>query len=145
MMKKILILDRYYTTKLAKSDKYEFIIACLTKKNKEQFQKEGYNVVGCFEEDYSELPIADYPNNYLLFSFDSDRFLRRYSFEKRREILGKEISFWSQILDGHKPDLIINEVCTIEWMEVLYIEAKKRNIIYHTPLYLSSSFLSTIL
>ena len=134
-MKKVLILDRYYTTRFAKSEKYEFVVVALTKKNKQNLIAEGYNVVACFEEEYDLLTISDYPNNYLIHSFDSDRFLKRYSLQIRREILGKEITFWAEILDSHKPDFIINEVCTIEWMEVLYIEALKRNIKYNTFLF----------
>ena len=134
-MKRILILDRYYTTRFAKSEKYEFIVAALTVKNKNDFLAEGNKVVGCFEEDYDKIEVAKYPENYLIFSFDSDRFLKRFPIDKRREILGKEITFWAKILDEYKPDFIINEVCTIEWMEVLYIEAKKRNIEYKTFLF----------
>ena len=133
-MKKILFLDRNYCYRFIKSDKYEGIFAAVTPKTKKMLLDLGLNVVGCFEEEYDSLPIADYPSNYLLYSYDSDRFLYGYSYNKRREILGKEISFWERILDEHKPDLIVNELCTMELTEVLYIEAKKRGIQYHTSL-----------
>lgn len=131
-MKKILFLDRNYCFKYIKSDKFESIFVAVSPKTKKELLNAEVNVVGCFEEEYEQLPIAEYPTNYLLFSFDSDRFLNSYPYFKRREILGKEISFWTRILDEYKPDLIVNEVCTMELTEVLYIEAKKREIPYHT-------------
>lgn len=131
-MKKILILDRDYSYRTIKSEKFEIICVALTKAKKKKMQDEGINVIACFEEEFDSLPVASYPDNYLIYSFDSDRFLCRYDHEKRREILGKEISFWSRILDKYTPSLIVNEVVTIEFMEVMVIEARKRNIPYKT-------------
>lgn len=135
-MKRVLFLDREYATLFVKSDKFESIYACLGRDNKRNLSQRGLTIVGCFDEMFDSLPVADIPNNYLRYSFSSDRFLKgRFNYEKRREILGKEISFWTKILDEQKPDLIVNEVCTTEWVEVLFIEANKRGIEYKSFLY----------
>ena len=135
-MKKVLFLDREYATLFVNSYQFESIYVCLGRDAKKTLEKRGLRIVGCFEEEYDHLPIANVPDDYLIYSFSSDRFLtRRFDYSKRLEILGKEISFWSKILDDQKPDLIVNEVCTIEFMEVLYIEAKKRGIEYKPFLY----------
>ena len=129
--KKVLVLDRNYVFKYMNSDLFDVIIVCLQSRSKKKHQREGLTVVGCFEEEYDNLPIANIPDNYLIHSFDSDRFLAKYDWNKRQEILGKEISFWSNILDSYKPDCIVNEVVTIEWMEVMAIEANIRHIPYY--------------
>lgn len=134
-MKNILFLDRNYLFKHIKSEKYNSIFVSLKESGRKELESLGQNVVGCFESQYSDLEVADFVDDYLLYSYDSDRFLNRFSFEKRREILGKEISFWCAILDKYKPVCIVSEVVTIEWMEVLYIEARRRNIPYHSFLY----------
>lgn len=135
-MRKVLFLDRSYATLFVSSDKFESIYVCLGRENKKDLLRRRLKVVGCFDEEYSALPQAVIPDNYLMFSFAADRFLKlRFDYSKRREILGKEISFWSKVLDEQKPDLIVNEVCTTEFVEVLYIEAKKRGIDYKTFLY----------
>ncbi len=130
--KTILVLDREYSMKYMKSDVFNVVVVCLQKKSRIKHEKEGLHVIGCFGEEYKSLPVADVPADYLEHSFDSDRFLSRFCFDKRREILGKEISFWSRLLDEYKPDCIINEVITIEFMEVMYLEARKRGIPYYT-------------
>lgn len=129
--KKVLVLDRGYVYKYMKSDVFDVIVVCLQKDEKKRHEKEGLTVVGCFEDEYDELPIASVPENYLIHSFDSDRFLGRYDWNKRQEILGKEISFWQRIFDTYRPECIVNEVVTIEWMEVMAIEAQRRNIKYY--------------
>lgn len=135
-MKKILFWDRDYATLYAKSDKFKGIYVALGGNNKKSMQSLGLNVVGCFEEDFDKLSPAPIPDNFLIFSLSADRFLNsRFSYEERLVILGKEITFWTHILDEQMPDLIVNEVCTIEFIEVLYILAQKRNIPYHTFLY----------
>lgn len=129
--KKVLVLDRGYAFKYMNSDVFDVILVCLQYDSKVKHLKEGLNVVGCFEEEYNNLPTAQIPSNYLIHSFDSDRFLNKYSWAKRQEILGKEISFWRQVLDEYRPDCIVNEVVTIEWMEVMSIEANRRGIPYY--------------
>lgn len=131
MKKKVLVLDRVYNVKYMKSDIFDVIVVCLSEKSKKSHLKEGLNVVACFDEEYDNLPVADYPGDYLVHSFDSDRCLKKFNFEKRREILGKEISFWRNIFDTYHPDCIVNEVVTIELMEVMFIEAQKRAIPYY--------------
>lgn len=128
-MKKVLVLDRpLYNINYLKSDKFKVISVAITAESKKDLLAEGLEVVACFEEEYNSLTPSDFGNDYLLNSFDSDRFLRNYSYEKRLEILGKEITFWGQIYDKYKPDLVINEVISLEIMEVMFLEAKKRNI-----------------
>lgn len=129
--KKVLVIDRRYNFKYMKSNLFDVQLVCLQLDSKKKHLKEGLDVIACFEEEFDSLPVADIPDNYLIHSFDSDRFLKRFSWEKRQEILGKEISFWQQIFDRFKPDCIVNEVVTIEWMEVMYIEAMRRNIPYY--------------
>lgn len=132
-MKKVLVLDRGYSFNYMKSDKFEVICLALSVEGKKYWEERNIKVVGCFEEEYKNIEGVKIPDNYLLTSWDSDRFLnRRFNFEERRCVLGKEIAFVSRILDEYKPALILNEVVTIEFMEVLYIEALKRNIPYKT-------------
>ncbi len=131
-MKKVLLFDREYPINFMKSDKFETICVSLNLERKKRWEKEGVTVVACFEEEYSTLEESIIPDNYLIHSFDSDRFLTRFPYNKRREILGKEITFWRNILDKYKPDIIVNEIITMEFIEVLYIEALKRNIPYKT-------------
>lgn len=134
-MKRVLFLDRGYLFRHIKGEDFECIYAALTPSGKKYLQKLNQKVVGCFEEEYDLLEVASYDDNYLNYSYDSDRFLNHYDFEKRREILGKEISFWRNILDTYQPTCIFGEVVTIEWMEVLYNEAKLRHIPYNSFLY----------
>lgn len=116
-----------------KSDKFDVICLALSIEGKRYWQKRNINVISCFEEEYYKIEAVTVPNNYLLTSWDSDRFLNgRYDIEDRKKILGKEIAFISNVLDEYKPSLILNEFVTIEFMEVLFIEAKKRNIPYKT-------------
>lgn len=131
-MKKVLCLDRDYSYKFLKSNQFDVIVVAISRKSKALHLSKGLNVVACFDEEYESLPIADYDPNYLDHSFDCDRFLNRFDFNKRREILGKEISFWRRVLDKYKPSCILNESVTIEFMEVMYIESKRRNIPYLT-------------
>ena len=128
-MKTVLVLDRdLYNINYLKSEKFRVITATITTKFKGYLKEAGAEVVACFEEEYNNLEPAKFDNDYLLNSFDSDRFLRIYPYEKRLEILGKEIAFWGKIYDEYKPDLVLNEVNSLEIMEVMFIEAKKRNI-----------------
>ena len=83
--KKVLVLDRGYAFKYMKSDLFDVLLVCLSKDNKMKHIKEGLNVIGCFDEVYEDLPISKIPNNYLKHSFDSDRFLSRFSWDKRQE------------------------------------------------------------
>lgn len=142
-MKKVLFIDRLYSFLNIKTDKFEPIYVALNSKGKRLINKYGNQAVACFEEEYENIIPSEVSSDYLLHSFAMDRFLKyRFTHDARLEILGKEISFWSRILDTYKPDLIYNEVCTMEWVEVLYIESKKRNIPYVT--FLSGSKLGKI-
>lgn len=137
MKKKVLLFARsflaeYYSD--IKSDIIEPIFVTLTHKEKQFLEGKGWKVYACFEDEYENLPIASFPGNYLRTSFFSDRFLNRYTHEKRLEILGKEISFWSMIMDSTKPNYLVNETVAIEIAEVMAIEAQKRNIPFYTYL-----------
>ena len=131
-MKRILILDRDYVLKYLNSSVFEIICVALSRTRAANLRKEGINVIGCFEEEFDTLPEADITSDYLIHSFDSDRFLTGRSLEERQKILRKEVSFWRRILNDYKPSLIVNEVVTIEFMEVMAIEAQARGIPYKT-------------
>ena len=60
--------------------------------------------------------------------------MQRFDQDKRLEVLGKEISFWSRILDETKPDFLVNETVAVEIAEVMAIEAEKRGIPFYTYL-----------
>lgn len=125
-------LAEYYSD--IDSDIIEPIFVTMTVHEKEFLQKKGWKVYGCFEEEYESLQIADYPSNYLKTSFASDRFLKRFSYEKRLEILGKEISFWKRIFDETAPAALFNETVAVEIAEVMAIEAEKRSVPFFTSL-----------
>lgn len=129
-MKKVLVLDRNYSVNMMKSKSFEVICVALDIYKKKKCINQGQHVVACFEEEYNNIKPSEVPVNYLIHSLESDRFLVRYPYSKRMEILGKEISFWRSVLDDQKPDLIVGECITIEFMEVLYIEATRRGIPY---------------
>ena len=112
------------------SDKYDAIFVTLTKDEKRLVEKMGCTMVGCFEEDYDSIVPDDIDENYLITSFMADRFLGRFSYTKRLEVLGKESAFWNTILEKYKPVAVLNELVAIEISEVLLIETKKRNILY---------------
>lgn len=137
MKKKVLLFARSFLAKYygdIKSDIIEPIFVTMTTQEREYLEGKGWKVYGCFEEEYESIPLAEVPANYLKTSFNSDRFLDRYPYEKRMEILGKEISFWSRIIDTTKPEYLINETVAIEIAEVMAIEAEKRNIPFYTGL-----------
>ena len=112
------------------SDRYEALFVTLTKSERLRVARLGGRVVGCFEEEYDRLPAATVGESYLITSFMSDRFLGRYAYDKRVEILGKEVSFWASLLDDHRPVAVMNELVAIEISEVLLIECRARNIRY---------------
>lgn len=112
------------------SDRYQSIFATLTKSERLRVERLGGNVIGCFEEDYENLPTAAVAEGYLATSFMSDRFLGRYSYERRLQILGKEVAFWARILDEYRPAAAVNELVAIEISEALLLECRARNIRY---------------
>jgi Capsule polysaccharide biosynthesis protein len=112
------------------SDAYDAIFVTLTNAEKKEVLKMSGTVVGCFEDDYASIIPSDIDENYLITSFVGDRFLGRFSHDKRLEILGKEVAFWASILEKYKPLAVINELVAIEISEVLLIEARKHNILY---------------
>lgn len=110
------------------SEFFEDIHVTLNKSEREDLESLGKRVVGCFEEEFNTLTVPDFPTNYLRYSFSSDRFLNRFDIEYRSLILGKEITFWRNILKKFQPDVIINETVAIELSEVLAIEAELAGI-----------------
>lgn len=146
MKKKVLLFARsflaeYYSD--IKSDIIEPIFVTLTHEEKIFLEGKGWNVFGCFEDEYENIPIYNnIPSDYLRTSFASDRYLKRFSYNKRLEILGKEISFWAKILDEVKPTCLFNETVAIEIAEVMAIEAEKRSIPFYSALlgFLPDSF-----
>ncbi len=131
MKPKIVFFSRAYQEvlfPLLQSDKYDSIHITLTVKEKKYIEKKGFKVDFCFET-YNK-SVDRVHSSYLYSSYLSDRFLNKHKITKRLKILKKEISFWAEILETYKPIAIINEQVAIEISEVLYIEAKKRNIHY---------------
>lgn len=112
------------------NEHFDSVLVTLTPQESARVRQAGGHVAACFETDYPTIKGAEVPDDYLLSSYVSERFLGRFSFEKRREILGKEIAFWSDLLDRHKPAAVVNELVALEISEVLLIECRKRKIPY---------------
>ena len=137
MKKKVLLFARSFLTKYyadIHSQKIEPIYVTMTHEEKVYLENRGKMVYGCFEDDYDELEIAEYPGNYLRTSLKSDRFLCRFNHAKRLEILGKEITFWRRIIENTHPDYLVNETVAVEIAEVMAIEAKRKGIPFYTYL-----------
>lgn len=137
MKKKVLLFARSFLAKYyadINSDIIEPIFVTLTNQEREFLENKGWKIYGCFEEEYDQLETKSVPGNYLKTSFASDRFLSRFSYEKRLEILGKEISFWERVFDITEPDFLFNETVAVEIAEVMAIEAEKRNIPFYSAL-----------
>lgn len=115
---------------LLNSLKYESIYVTLTLDEKKRVEAKGKSVLLCFEEEYDTLVPADVPDDYFETSFGSDRYLGPLSLQLRREILGKEISFWRQALETSRATAVVNEIVAIEISEVLHLECRKRGIRY---------------
>lgn len=113
-----------------KNDTFDSVLVTLTPGESERVRRAGGEVAACFEADYPSIEPVAIPDNYLLSSLVSERFLGRFSFGKRREILAKEIAFWADLLDRYRPVAVVNELVAIEISEVLLIECRKRNIPY---------------
>lgn len=133
MKPKILFFARDYQAKLfpkLNSDTYESVFVAYNIKEKKILEKEGVKCDACFEELYDSLKEFTFESAYLTTSFTSDRYLGNFTLEERNKYLCKAISFWSYVFEKFKPQFVLNEVIAIEFAEVMYIEAKKRNIIY---------------
>jgi len=113
-----------------KSGKYNSIYVTLTHRERIYIESLGLKVAGCFEDDFENLQPSNLPDNYLITSYVADRYLGEYSLDERKLILAKEKAFWGQIFESYEPIAVVNEVVAIEISEVMYIEAKKRNIRY---------------
>ena len=118
-----------------RDDRYEAVYVTLTREEAEQVRAKGCEVAACFEADFDTIAPASVPEDYLLTSLMSERFLGRYSQDERLTILGKEIAFWRALLDEHQPVAVCNEIIAIEISEVLLIETRKRDITYLAPMY----------
>ena len=112
------------------NDQFDALFVTLTRNESSRVEKRGQAVAACFEADFDGIEPAPVPDDYLITSLVSDRFLGRFDPVRRMEILGKEIAFWSALLDRHKPAAVINELVAIEISEVLLIECRKRGIPY---------------
>ncbi|MEI6555027.1 MAG: hypothetical protein WCL70_05535 [Paludibacter sp.] len=137
MKPKVLFFSRSFLVKYFsefKSDFFESFHVVLTVEERIELEKKGFHVYGCFEEEYDKLNISQIKGNYLKTSFVSDRFLQRFNLEKRLEILGKEITFWRNLLETLKPDYLFNETVAIEIAEVMAIEAERLQIPFFTSL-----------
>jgi len=116
-------------------DRYDAVYVTLTQAEADQVRAKGCEVAACFEADFDQIIPAKVPEHYLLTSLMSERFLGRYSQTERLDILGKEISFWRDLLDTHQPVAVCNELIAIEISEVLLIETRARQITYLAPMY----------
>jgi hypothetical protein len=128
----VVFFSRAYQSKffpLLKSTNYNSIHVTLIKSEKKYLKQNGCEVEYCFEE-YNKLAPLPIPAHYLETSFFADRFLNHLNIEKRNLFLRKEIAFWAEIYDKYNPIAVFNELVAIEISEVMYIEAKNRNIAY---------------
>lgn len=131
MKPKIVFFSRSYQAKLfplLKSELYESVHVVLTNNEKIALERQGLDIKYCFENYNNKTEIID--DSYLRTSFLSDRFLNNKNHDYRIDFLKKEIAFWSDIFDDYRPIAVINEQVAIEIAEVMYIEAKRRNIQY---------------
>ena len=119
----------------ARDDRFEPVYVTLTREEAAQVRAKGCEVAACFEADFDAITPAKVPENYLITSLMSERFLGRYSHEERLVILGKEIAFWRCLLDQYQPVAVCNELVAIEISEVLLIETRARSIRYLAPMY----------
>jgi len=134
MLPNILFFARDYQSDLfikLNSSKYNSLFFTLTLGEKNKLIKKGYNVVGCFEEEFDSLQYSDLPNDYLISSYTTDRFFCKYLLSDRKLILSKEKAFFERIFDENNISAVINETVAIEIAEVMYIEASKRDIPYY--------------
>jgi hypothetical protein len=113
-----------------RSSAYEAVFVTMTSAEKRAVERSGAIVDACFEEDFAALPVSEVPESYLLTAWPADRFLGRFGHERRREILGKEISFWRRLLERHSPSAVLNELVAIEISEVLLIECRRAGVKY---------------
>lgn len=116
-------------------ERYEAVFVTMTRAEADLVRSKGREVAACFEEDFAAIAPADVPADYLLTSFVSERFLGRYTQSERLDILGREIAFWSGLMDRFEPVAVVNELVAIELSEVLLIEARKRGVRYLAPMY----------
>lgn len=133
----ILFFARGYQADLyprLRDDRYDAVYVTLTRAEKAKVEAAGASVAACFEADFDTLPIDPVPDDYLITSYMSDRFLGRFSHAERVKILGREIAFWRQLLDSHRPVAVLNELVALEISEVLLIEARRRGIRYLAPM-----------
>lgn len=112
------------------SDRYEARFVTLTAAESRQVRARGAEVVACFEEDFASLPVAEIPDAYLRSAWPADRFLGRFDHAQRRIILGKEITFWRQLIDTYRPTAVVNELVAIEISEVLLLECQRSGVRY---------------
>ncbi|RAJ33462.1 capsular polysaccharide export protein, LipB/KpsS family [Pedobacter cryoconitis] len=112
------------------SDKYDSIHVTLSIKEKRNVESRGGIVVGCLEEMYGDLAEANIVFPYLDHSMGSDRYIVGHSHMERLAILKKCVTFWRDIYNTYQPHYVINEVVALEISEIMYIEARVRNIRY---------------
>lgn len=133
MKPKIVFFARDYQATffpMLKSDQYESIYVTYNQKEKKKLEKNGVKCDACFEELFNTLELVPINDDYLITSFTSDRYMGEIPLKERNEYLRKSVGFWSFIFDKYKPNFVLNEVIAIEFSEVMYIEAKRRNIEY---------------
>ena len=129
----VLFFSRDYQSEffpLLNSGVYDSLHVTLNKREKRNVERRGGKVIGCLEEMYENLNVADIEFPYLDYSLGSDRFIVGHSSEERIKILKKCVTFWIDIYEKYMPSYIVNEIVALEISEIMYIEARKRNIKY---------------
>lgn len=130
MKKNVLFFSRsgYYNLFCnLQSNKFNSFHAVMNIHEKNQIEKLGKTVVGCFEEELPNIHVSDIPYDFLQSGFYSDRFWNSLNLITRRELLGKMMTFWTNIIIKNKIDVCIHETISFEPEEVLTLIAKKYN------------------
>lgn len=131
-MKNVLFFSRsgYFSLFCNLNDnRYNSFHAVINLVEKDDVLKNGGTVVACFQEQFDELKLSDYPSNYLNSGFYPDRFMGGVAFEDRKLVLGKLISFWKNAIEKHNIDACVHETVSYEPEEVLSLVCKELNCI----------------
>lgn len=128
----VIFLSRVWYSKLFSKltlTRFNAYHICINKKEKENILAKHGNVIGCFEEEFEELPM-DYetPNDMLRNGFYSDRFLGNLSIGERKIIQSKLFYFFDKHIKSIPFLYGIHETIAIEVDEIFSYVVKKNNI-----------------
>lgn len=128
----ILFLSKHWYAKLfgnIKSDLFTSFHIANNIEDKINLLDSQVNVIGCFEEEYDNLPLSKLSDISLIRSFYPDRLLGEFSHEQRQVHLSKTITFFKNIFKDGNYDFIVHETIATEFDEVFSIIAKEHGII----------------